>query len=171
MRKLLLSALLMSACTSIVPSTLMRLDDVSPTDADPAGFAVDLSLPTGLDIVPGSAMLTFVVRRSDTNQMASGRFALENVGNVFRVAPADLQELRGLQATARQWKAKYGAATEGSLSINLTPCTRGDGPDADARVNIGLQIAEGGRFLPLVRNGRLSAVATPADIEMMAACP
>jgi hypothetical protein len=116
-------------------------------------------------------MLTFAVRRSDTNQMASGRFALERAGDVFRVAPADLQELRDLQATARQWKAENDTATEGSLSINLTPCTRGDGPDADARVNIGLQMSEGGPFLPLVRNGRLSVVATRADIETMATCP
>ncbi len=171
MRTLLLSALLMSACTSIVPSTVMRLDDVSPTTADPAGFGVDLSLPAGLDVVPGSAMLTFAVRRSDTDQTVSGRFALVRAANVYRMAPADLSKLRDLQAIARQWKAQNDRATEGSISINLIPCTQGDGPDADARVNIGLQMTETGRFLPLVRNGRLSAVATPADIKNMAACP
>jgi hypothetical protein len=71
-----LPALLLTACTSILPSTLMRLDGVSPTTADPAGFAVDLSLPTGLDAAPGSATLTFAISRRDSGQMASGHYSL-----------------------------------------------------------------------------------------------
>ncbi len=171
MRPVILSALLLSACTGLVPSTLMRLEGVSPTTADPAGFAVDLSLPVGLDVLPGSAMLTFAVGRSDTGQAASGRFALERAGNVFRVATADLPELRDLQATARQWKLENDVAVQGSLSVHLVPCTRGRGPDEDARINVSLQMTEGGNFLPLIRNGHLSAVATPAEIENMGACP
>ncbi len=170
MRPLILSALLLSACGSIVPSTLMRLDGVSPTTADPADFAVDLSLPPGLDVQPGTAALTFAVSRSDTNQAVTEHFALEQEGSVFRVTEADLQKLRDLQATARQWEAENDAATQGSLSVTLIPCKQGDGPADDARVDIGMQIKEGGNFLPLVRNGPLSAVATPDQLQNMGMC-
>ncbi|MEJ8561836.1 hypothetical protein QTO30_11835 [Yoonia sp. GPGPB17] len=171
MRIGVLSALLLSACTSIVPSTVMRLNDVSPTTADLAGFAIDLSLPAGIDIVPGTAQLMFAVTRSDTGEMQSGAFVLEREGSVFRVAPQDLSELRALQATARAWEAENEDASNGSLGISLSPCLIGDGPAPNARVSVGLRLAEDGAFLPLVRNGPLSAVAPDAQIRDMGACP
>lgn len=171
MRLVTLSVLLLSACTSIVPSTVMRLNGLSPTTADPAGFAIDLALPAGIDITPGTAQLMFLVIRADTGEAQSGAFVLEREGTVFRVAPQDLDRLRALQATARSWQAEGDDATTGSLGINLSPCVVGDGPVPDARVSVGLRLAQDGVFLPLVRNGPLSAVAPDAQIRDMGACP
>lgn len=165
-----LSVLLLSACTSIVPSTVMRLNGLSPTTADPAGFAIDLTLPAGIDVQSGTAQLMFSVTRSDTNETRVGTFTLERAGSTFRVAQTDLPALRTLQATARQWDAENNDATEGSLGINLSPCKVGDGPAADARVGVALRMAPDGAFLPLVRNGPLSAVASMEQIRDMGAC-
>jgi hypothetical protein len=170
MRLPTLSVLLLSACTSIVPSTVMRLNGLSPTTADPAGFAVDLTLPAGLDVQSGTAQLIFAVTRSDTNEAQSGTFTLEREGSTFRIAPGDLPALRALQATARRWDAESDNATEGSLGINLSPCKVGDGPSPDARVSVALRMAPDGAFLPLVRNGPLSAVASMEQIRDMGAC-
>ena len=171
MRLGILSALLLSACTSIVPSTVMRVNALSPTSADPAGFAIDLSLPAGIDIMPGTAQLMFAVTRSDTGETQSGAFVLEREGSVYRVAPQDLSELRALQATARAWEAENEDASNGSLGISLSPCRVGDGPAPNARVSVGLRLAEDGAFLPLVRNGPISAVAEPEEIRDMDVCP
>ena len=162
--------LVLSACNSVVPSTAMRLSGLSPTTADPAGFAVDLELPTGIDIQPETALLLFSVVRSDTGEAQSGTFVLERDDTVFRVAPDDLAALRELQKTAQRWKEEAGGATEGSLSVNLAPCLMGDGLAPDARVSVGLRLDKDGMILPLVRNGPLSAVASPAQISEMGAC-
>ena len=171
MRLPILSTLLLSACTSLVPSTVMRLNNVSPLTADPAGFAVNLTLPDGIDVTPDTAQLIFGVTRSDIDQKQSGTFTLEREGTIFRIPPADVPALRALQKTAQDWGDQNEDATSGSLGINLTPCKRGAGPGANAQVSVALRLQEGGAFLPLVRNGPLSAVATVDQIRDMGACP
>ena len=174
MRLTILAALMLSACTSIVPSTIMQLNGLSPTTADPAGFEIAVDLPDGLDIRPGTARLTFAVARSDTGAAQTGTFVLERrEGSVtsFRVAPDDLSALRALQATARAWKAENPNATSGSLGLNVSPCKRGAGPANDARVSVAIRMEQDGAFLPLVRNGPISAVAEPDQIRDMGACP
>lgn len=171
MRFAVLPIIALSACTSLVPSTVMRLNGLSPTTADPAGFAVDLALPDGIDVQPGTARLMFSVARSDTGETQSGVYVLERDDDVFLIAEDDLPALRSLQATARLWDAENDGATNGSLGLTLAPCLIGDGPAPNARVSVGLRLEEGGTFLPLVRNGPLSAVADSGQISQMGACP
>jgi len=171
MRFSILAILALSACTSLVPSTIMRLNGLSPTTADPEGFAVDLTLPDGIDVMHGTARLMFTVTRSDTGAEQSGDFVLARAGSVFRIAPDDYAPLRDLQTTARAWTAENDGATNGSLGLSLTPCLIGNGPAPDARVSVGLRLEEGGAFLPLVRNGPLSAVASDEELREMGACP
>ncbi|MEJ6404108.1 hypothetical protein [Yoonia sp. 2307UL14-13] len=171
MRVKVLFAILLSGCTSIVPMTAMRLSGLSPTTADPADFAVDLTLPAGIDVSPGAARLLFSTTRTDTDETASGAFALLRDGSVFRVDPADHDALRALQATARDWDAENPDATEGSMLINVAPCRVGAGPAADATVSVAIQMEQDGAFLPLVRNGPLSAVASEEQLREMPDCP
>ncbi|MEL6838862.1 MAG: hypothetical protein AAFP85_06185 [Pseudomonadota bacterium] len=170
MRLLLLSTLALSACTSIVPTTAMRLSNLSPTTANPADIAVDLTLPTGIDVSPGSARMLFSMIRTDTGETAEGAFTLDRDGSVFTINPADYAALRALQATARQWKAENADAATGSLSISLSPCRLGAGPDDEARVGVAIQMKQDGAFLPLVRDGPLSAVTSEAQLRDMPDC-
>lgn len=171
MRPEILTVLLLSACTSVVPLTAMRLSGLSPTTADPADFAVDLTLPAGIDVSPGTATMLFLTTRTDTGQTDAATFTLLRDGSVFTVDPADYAEMRAAQATARQWKAENGDAVEGSLGISLSPCRIGEGPTDDATVSVAIQMEQGGAFLPLVRNGPLSAVTSEELLRDMPNCP
>lgn len=172
MRLSLLPILALCACSSIVPSTVARLSTLSPTTADPAGFAVLMTLPAGLGVQRGSARLIFAVRRTDTGEALQEDIVLErdSGAQVFRIAADDYARLRNAQATARAWEAQNDAATEGELSVHVAGCKIGDGPDPDARVSVALKVTQGGEFQPLVRNGPLSAIASATQIRDMDAC-
>ena len=173
MRLLILPVLLLSACTSVVPATALRLRSLSPMEADPAGFAVTITLPEGLDIEPNSARLKFTVTRADTGEIHENTFVLDRMAAgqaTYRVAPSDLDALRAAQAVARQWKAEADDATSGSLNVTLSPCKIGAGPAPEARVSVGIRVAKDGPFQPLVRNAPISAIADPQQISNMGAC-
>lgn len=173
MRPFILPALLLSACTSIVPSTALRLSALSPMEADPAGFAVAMTLPEGLEIEPNSARLTLSAIRTDTGEIRDATFVLERLkleGAVYRVAPGDLDSLRAFQANIGQWKAENGDSTRGSLNVTLSPCTIGEGPAGDARASVAIRINPDGPFLPLVLNGPISDITTPQQIREMEVC-
>ncbi|MCK0096121.1 hypothetical protein MWU60_11115 [Yoonia sp. F2084L] len=171
MRFSILSVLVLSACTSIVPLTAMRLSTLSPITADPADFAVDLTLPAGIDVSPEGAKLLFTVTRADRDETQEGAFALRREGSVFTVDPDDHAALRVLQATAREWRAENGSETSGSIMINVSPCRLDAGPSADARVSVAIRMEQGGVFMPLVRNGPLSAVTSQDQLRDMPGCP
>lgn len=174
MRPMFLSVLLLSACGSVVPSTVARLNTMSPLAADPADFAVAITLPDGLGIAPDSARLSLVVARTDTAEIRRETVILERVDGAqvyYRINPADHSALRDAQATALAWKAENDAATSGSLSVNLAPCRVGEGPAPDARVSVAIRTDADGAFLPLVNNGPISAVAAPEELRNMGPCP
>ncbi len=166
-----LSALALSACTSLAPTTVMRLGNLSPLTADPADFAVDLTLPSGIDVSPGKAILIFSVRRTDIERSEEGFFTLQRTGSVFAIDPADYADLRALQALALDWQDENPDASSGALSVALSPCRIDEGPADDAKVSVAIQVAQGGAFLPLVRNGPLSAVTSDEQLQNMPDCP
>ncbi|SFR31727.1 hypothetical protein SAMN04488005_0158 [Yoonia tamlensis] len=172
MRLSLLPILALCACSSIVPSTVARLSTLSPTTADPAGFAVLMTLPDGLGVQRGSARLIFSARRTDTGETLQEDVILERDAGaqLFRIAAADYARLRAAQATARLWETQNKDATQGALSVHVAACKIGAGPDPDARVSVAIQTTQGGEFQPLVRNGPLSAIASAAQIRDMGAC-
>jgi hypothetical protein len=151
---------------------LARLSTLSPTTADPAGFAVLMTMPEGLGVQRGSARLIYAVRRTDTGEALQEDVVLKRDSGtqVFRIAADDYARLRNAQATARAWQVQNDAATEGALSVHIAGCKIGAGPDPDARVSVALKVAQGGEFQPLVRNGPLSAIASAAQIRDMGVC-
>lgn len=173
MRPILLVTLILSACSNLVPSTALRLNALSPIEADPADIAVAINLPEGLEIIPNSAQLMMAIRRSDTGEAREGVFVLERVPAqlaVFRVATEDRDALRDLQATARHWKLENDDASNGSLSVTLAPCKMGEGPAVDASASLSIRLTEGGAFLPLIQNGPVSAVVKPEQLRDMGPC-
>lgn len=165
--------LILSACTRIVPDTVSQLNALSPLEADPAGFAVALTLPDGLDVTPHSTRLMFAVSRADTGETRDGAFVLERASAdqaIYQIAPRDLNALRALQDVARQWKSENDDATSGSLNVTMSPCRVGAGPADDARASVDIRIDADGPFLPLIRKGPISALAEPEHIRNMGAC-
>jgi len=168
---LIASALLLSACGSVVPTTVLKLSNLSPLTADPADFAVQVTLPDGIDVTPGTAQLTFTGQRTPDSPKTSGTFTLARAGDVFRIAPDDLQPIRDLQAQFNAWETEDADQSSGSLGVTVGACTTGAGPTPDARISVAIQIADGGPFLLLVRNAPLLDVAAQDDINALLPCP
>ena len=147
-------ALAVSACGSVHPLTAARLSRLDPLTADPAAIAARISLPEGLAISPGGAVLEIGARRKDTGESLSGRYALRRKGDTWALAPADAAALRTLQAEVLAWKAED--AGEGHLSLHLTGCRTGAGPAQDAPISADLSLDGGASFLPLLRGLEVS---------------
>lgn len=156
-------------CSSVVGTTLMQINALDPLSVDPADVAVSLTLPEGIDVQTGSAELSFTTRRG-TSDVISKTYVLERNGDVFEIAQADWPEMRAMQAQVRIWKAEPNDDSSGSIGISLSPCTIAGGPSPDARVSVSIRTIKDGIFLPLVRNGPLSAVVSPDDLAQMADC-
>jgi len=165
------SALFLSACGSVVATTAVQLANLSPLTADPANFAVRVTLPDGLDVAPGTAILLLTAQQTPDTAPVTEEYTLQRDANVFRVAQADLASLRALQAKANAWETADRDASSGSLSVSLLPCRRSDELSVDARVSVAIQIEQGGIFLPLIRNAPLSSVAEQSDLNALGPCP
>lgn len=165
--------LILQGCGSVVLPTAVKLMTLSPLEADPAGFEVALGLPENLGIAPGSARLTFVSRNLATDEVQSGEFRLIDSGDalrLFRVDPADVPEMRRLQALAKAGEDADPDKHEGSIGIHLAPCAMGEGPESDATVDVSIRLAEGGPMLPLIRRGPINAVTEGIDMADLPQC-
>lgn len=161
-----LPALLLSGCTTLTPAAIGALSGFDPLAADPGGYEVALHLPDGLEVT--EATLTLAARRSDTGEDVAGTYALVQApapsaavaappppeggrAAYFRLDPADLPEIRGMQTRIAGWKDVAPDTTRGSLSVSLTGCTTGDGPADGARGAVFLRAGAEAAFIPVVR--------------------
>jgi hypothetical protein len=167
----ILSALALSACASVVPSTAARLAMMDPLTADPAAIELVVSLPKGLAVMPGSARLEFGAERGGESR--KGSFVLEEravalpdgtTARGFALTEADAERMRALQAEIATWK-REGTA-RGSLGLGLGSCAVGEGPAPDATGFVLIRMAEDGPLLPLIRDGKLADLL---GAEVMAA--
>lgn len=176
---LLLTALgLLASCTTLNPITLARLAMLDPLSVDPGKIAVSLLLPEGLGILPGGAALAMGMTNKISGASSLDHFTLAQTGtdrgDVFRIEQADLERMRAYQARARDWKARYGDAAEGSLSLGLEICRAGRGPVPGAKVSARISLDGGDSFLPLMAPTQVAAlVAAPeaTDVARLPQCP
>ena len=176
MRYLILTIAFLSGCSSVVPSGIARLNAVSPMDADPADIGVSLTLPEGVAIIDGSAILTLAATRSDTNETTEGTYVLASMtatdgSQIYAVDPVDHAKLRDQQALIRQWESKDSDATTGSLSVPLAGCQIGAGPAKDATVSIRMRTAEDGPYFPIIRNAPVREVLQKGRFDPLQPCP
>lgn len=161
-------------CSTLNPVTLARLAMLDPLDADPGDFAILLDLPQGLGIPTGGAVLEMVLDNKATGERREGRFVFEQrevgPGTVYRIAPPDLEAMRAFQATARAWKAQYGDEAEGSLSLGLSMCRTGAGPQKDATVSAQLSLDGGATFLPFMRATPVERLAEGVGVARLPTC-
>ncbi len=160
----------LAGCVTLNPVTMVRLATMNPLDADPGAIAVQLALPEGVGTVDGSAALTIQMAFADGEEV-SERFELEDLPEgVWRVARADREALRALQARAVVAEEADRDGTNGSFSVGFQPCAMGYGPGVGARFSIAIQLEIGGRFLPLVNGARISDIYIEEDVEAVPAC-
>ncbi|MEC3861783.1 hypothetical protein VK792_10845 [Mesobacterium sp. TK19101] len=134
---------LLAGCGYFDSDTIERLTNVSPLEADPGQYEVVVTLPEGLDIPRGGAVLNVTAQRPDTHASSSGRYVLQRRETtegalLFRVAPGDLPQLKAQQALIRDWEAETGGATTGTFGVDVDACRKGDGPDLNGLMSISL---------------------------------
>ena len=160
----ILAILALAGCTSLVPSTAARLATMDPLTADPAALELVVVLPPGLAVTPGSAKLELSADRGAEHKSGSFRLAERPAAGVaisegssargFAIAEADVPKMRALQAEIAAWKREGDAKV--SLGMGLGGCAVDGGPAADARGSVLIRVQEGGPFLPLIADGKLS---------------
>ena len=169
-KQLLLAALIaLGACTDLVPSTLLALSNVDPLTADPADIAISLDLPDGVALLPGSGELTLGATNRD-GETAQQSFTLQQSGDVLAVATTNHQALRALQSRIREWEETDPSGTNGSLSVSLAPCRTGDSVADGLRASASVRLQQDGPFLPLIKDGPLSALLNEQARDTMEPC-
>jgi hypothetical protein len=175
----MLAFLGVSACAALVPTTAARLATTDPLTADPSAVELVIVLPPGLAVNPGSAVLEFGATRGTESR--KGSYVLADVavpaelvvpeGGIARgyaLTDDDAERMRALQVEIAQWK-REGAAT-GSLGLGIGGCKVGAGPAPDAVGSVLIRMADGGPFLPLIREGKLADLLGPEGVAAIQPC-
>ena len=168
--------LLLGACTSVVPSALARLNQLSPLESDPADIAVALDLPDRLDIKPGTATIGFRAERKDIGEVSTGTYVLRQREDketglvIFDIEDADQRDMRAQQSLVRLWKEKAPRQTSGSVSVAFQGCAIGTGPADEAEVSILMRTEQGGEFFPLVRGASMKDVLNILEVTEIDPC-
>lgn len=160
---ILIAVLSLGACSSLVPGTVAQVAQLDPLTADPAAVAIEVQMPEGLAIRPGSARLELSAQRGDMR--AGGAFALAAEGNVWSLAQAEWPAFRAAQARIADWKAEDPAGTLGTLAVRVDPCLTGAPTLGRAAVSVSIRTAEDGAFLPLLRDASMRAVVRDVPLE------
>ncbi|MFQ6548203.1 hypothetical protein AADZ90_009615 [Aestuariibius sp. 2305UL40-4] len=164
----------LTACTSVVPSTISQLRQLSPIEADPAGFVVFMDLPDGIGIIEDSAILQLGGVRDEQDESVEGTFVLERgqagEAETFRIAEGDLERFRDLQSQIRTWKAEDEDGTTGSLSIGVGGCLIDEGPAPRARLAVSMTLEEDGPVLPLIRPTPVRRALDVLEVEDLPPC-
>ena len=163
MRALIPCFLILSACLPINPVTAIRLATTNPLEADPGDFAVQVTLPDGIGVTPGTAELALSVETPDGPGIDATYPLTQDSSGAWRLQGDALDRMRADQVTAMRLEDADPDGTSGSFGAGFTPCTHGAGPDADARTSISLQITSGGDFLPLLNDAMIHELY-PADL-------
>jgi hypothetical protein len=180
----LAGVVLLSACTSLVPTTVARLSTLSPVTADPAAMEIAVEFPAGLRPVDNSSKLIIGGKRTDTGQTTTLELTLmEQAGamgvpvsnpdaaiTVYRVAEGDIAALRQTQTQIAEWQDQAPSATEGSLSVGLGACRTGDGPAPDAKGSVYIRTKADGPMMPLIRNAGIAGLVGPEAFAAIGPC-
>ena len=171
-----IAALTLTGCSSIVPSTLARLNLLDPMTADPAGFAVALEMDEGLGIQEGSVVFTVEVTHSPSGEIRGEDLVLvedrsETGRLVYSISPEGVQALTTMQTELLPWKE----TSDGNSVLTLTVVADGclvdkDSIPEDPRVSVFLQLAAEAPMRPLVQNGALTAMFDVDDLAELPQC-
>lgn len=164
----------LSGCSTLVPSTLRALEQISPLTANPADIAVSVQLTEGVNPVPSATLLGFSMARSDTGESktVSVPLRIQETGtntHILSIPPSQYDALRSFQATAQQWKAEAPRAAKGSLSLTAQVCTSDGQVPPGAKVSVSVQFAQGAPFEPLFRDAPLTKLAKAGGVQRCAA--
>ncbi|SPF79594.1 hypothetical protein [Pseudoprimorskyibacter insulae] len=148
-------AALLAGCSYISSDTVERIANISPLKADPGDYTVRATLPEGLDVQPGGAVLSVAAQRNDTHAASREIYVLQRLdagaGTVqFRIAPDDLPRLKAQQALIADWSDALGGTGIAQFSVDVKGCRVGAGPNLDDTMSVSLISASDGSTRQIV---------------------
>lgn len=155
---LVTATLALSACTSFVPSTLMKLNRLDPFTANPAYFAVLLDAPAGLSLVEDTTKMNVYATHSPSGQSWNETYILDEfrdgAGQVtYILTPDSVDNLRALQATLNGFVETSDGNGTGGFGISMDPCRDVDVALVDdPKLSLYVRFEIDGPFRPLVRD-------------------
>ncbi len=162
MRTLACAAVLAAAgCTSVVPSTLMRLNALDPFTADPNDMAVAVNLPSGLQMQPGTTEMVFKAVHSPSGETIERTYLLEEFRTedgtvIYTLSDADVANLNEMKTALLPWKETSDGNSSLSMFVSTDACQVPDiAIGEDPRVNIALRLEKDGPLRPFVRDAPL----------------
>ncbi len=158
------------SCSKVVMTTAAILGATSPMDADPQGFEVAVTLPSATGVQNDGAHFIVGMENAQLDESFERTFILQQSETrdgkiLFRVNPDDLDELRALQAKAKAWEMADPVASSGSISVFVSPCAIGDGPNLDDTFSVAMRTQVDGAFLPLIRGASIEDVVNALESE------
>lgn len=170
------------ACTKVAMTTVALLNASSPMEADPQGFEFAVTMPDAASVQKNGAEFRIAMTQTKLGESIDRDFILQQRSSpdgqmLFRVNPADLDELRALQAKARAWETTDPVASSGSISVFVAPCAIGEGPALSDTFSVSLRTEIDGVFLPLIRDASIEDVIASlnsddpqADLRQLPQC-
>ncbi len=164
------AAFALKACGTVDQATVARLAALSPLEADPAGFGVQVEMPDGVRLTEDGTFLELSATGPDGVTIGD-RFDLVPIAGVWRIDPDRLDELRDLQASVRALEDAAPDDTQGSLSVTVGACAETLPWPEDGRVSVWIALEPGAELRPLIRRTKLSDVVDAASVGQAPLCP
>ncbi|KNG93368.1 hypothetical protein [Pseudaestuariivita atlantica] len=168
--------LALAGCNVLDNGTLAQIDAVGgPLNADPSRIEILVDLPPGLGIPEGAAVMNVSAVRNDIGARNDASYVLEQGTRDdglrrFRVAPGDIDRLRAQQSLLREWETEAPDRTEGSLTVDVTGCAIGAGPQPTASLSIFAVVLPNPTPRPLLRGVPVSQIMDATDQRELPAC-
>lgn len=165
-----------AACTSVVPSTLMRLAALDPFTADPNDMAVALELPAGLALQDGSTEMMFMAVHSPSGETHRRDYTLQEQSTddglvIYTLSDADVENLNAMKTSLLPWKETSDGNSTLSMGVTADACrVPGIEIGPDPRVNVLLRLEEEGPLRPFLRDAPLLEYFEVAELAELPQC-
>jgi len=176
MRKLLVPTafIALSACSNLVPSTLLRLNALDPFTADPNDMAVALELPAGLGLQPASTRMVFEAVHSPSGETFVREYVLQEDRSsegqvIYTLSQQDVADLAALKVQLEPWRQTSDGNSSLSMGVTSDACRIPEieiGPDP--RINVFLRLEAEGPLRPFLRD---APIREYYEIESLAQLP
>ncbi|MGB0798736.1 MAG: hypothetical protein ACPGRD_05410 [Planktomarina sp.] len=170
--KLILLALVVSACSHVNPITMVRMMALNPMTADPGDIAAYYELPDGYQVTRNTATFSISGHRDKGGPEFLEEFVLVPTrhGDLlgYELSAADRTRLLNLQEQVRVWKADPTLDSGGSMFVGAKFCKTSDKVPDGGLVSMYIRLSADGSPMPLVRN---VPIQDHVDPELLGSVP
>lgn len=175
-------AVFLAGCGHVPVTTIYKLWSFDFAHADPGALRAAIRVPEALMARPGGAKLTLTHNSSGSTAPVVETFVLEEVKDprelqqlgrygrsgypitAYKLAAADVQKLKNLQAEINAARAAGKADARGNLGVSIDACHRKSMPQGALLSSTYLKLDEEAGYMPLMEDVDLRKEISPEDL-------